>query len=400
MFEHDRRAHPLPQRIPERLAESPRPLHPIRIGRARGVGHRPPVPETGTVDDPHRTMVQAKLALGLVGNHRHRPPTHSGGDLQTHRPQAPGSTPHQHRVAGTNHVGRPAHQHPIGRTRRHQETARLLPGEPLRLREALMGLSPGELAEGPVVGLIPPHPRRLRKNRILARQHPRVVGRPSGAVHQHFVARLHPGDRLPHPPHNPRAVAPPGVEILRLATALPLRNHIHRLAQRSPHVVVVDAAGHHIHQHLVGRHRRRGDHLMTEGVARLSIAFRAHHEGMHQLRHHTQRRPQTQITQLHGILLARTPKAYPARLPRRESEHVPAAIGTLSVGSKTRRHLPLRGRNGNPRGGPARVLFLALRARWTGPQGRDGVGLCREENVFGVGERPYPSARRLAATFP
>ena len=57
------------------------------------------------------------------------------------------------------------------------------------------------------------------------------------------------------------------------------------------------------------------------------------------------------------------------------------------------------------RGGPAwragrSGLFLALRARWTGLEGRDGVGLCRQARRVRVGDRPYPSARSLAATFP
>src|SRR3989442_15167644 len=135
-----------------------------------------------------------------------------------------------------------------------------------------MGRAAGELAEASVVGLVAPDPRALGEHRILARAHPGVVGAPPATVHDHFVTDP---DVLHVPPDGPddsRAVAAAGVEILGLARSLALGDHVERRPQGRPDVVVVDARGHDVDQHLVRTERRRRDDLAPPGIARLTEA--------------------------------------------------------------------------------------------------------------------------------
>src|SRR3989442_14193198 len=90
--------------------------------------------------------------------------------------------------------------------------------------------------------------------------------------------------------HDARAVAAAGVEVLRLAGLLALGDDVDRVAERRPHVVVVDAGGHDVDEHLVGADRRGGDDLALPGVAGLAEAVRAHDVGVHPWRHLAKRR--------------------------------------------------------------------------------------------------------------
>ncbi len=58
----------------------------------------------------------------------------------------------------------------------------------------------------------------------------------------------------------------------------------HRLAERRPDVVEVDAGGHHPHDHLERARLGNLDLLEAEGVDRLALALSANHPGRHALR--------------------------------------------------------------------------------------------------------------------
>src|SRR4030095_15170075 len=183
--------------------------------------------------------------------------------------------------AGLDDVWRPAHQHSVRGRGAEQEAPGFLPREALGLGNALVGLTAHELPEASVVRLVPPDARALGQHRILARPDPRIVRTPPSAVHDHLVADL---DVLHVPsdgPHDPGAVAPARVEVFWLTRALALGDDVARPAVRGPHVVVVDARGHDVDQHLVGPGRRRRDDLALPGVAGLAEATLTADLGVH-----------------------------------------------------------------------------------------------------------------------
>src|SRR5262249_5119543 len=160
------------------------------------------------------------LALGVVGDNRDRTSAEGARDFETHAAEPAGGAPHEDDVTGLDDVRRPAHEHAIRGRRAEQVAARFFPGEPLRLGHALVSLAARELAEAPVVGLVTPDARALGEHRVLARAHPRVVGAPPAAVHDHLIADLDVLHVLPECPHDAGAVAAAGVEVLGLAGAL------------------------------------------------------------------------------------------------------------------------------------------------------------------------------------
>src|ERR1700730_3626010 len=131
-----------------------------------------------------------------------------------------------------------------------------------------MRLGAGELAVAAVVGLVAPDPRALGQHGVLAGQHPGVIGPPPAAVYDNLVADLDvlhvPAER----PHDAGAVAAARVEILGLAKLLALGDDVDGLAEGGPDIVVVDAGGHHVDQHLVGPDGRRGNDLPLPRIPR------------------------------------------------------------------------------------------------------------------------------------
>src|SRR5439155_1042310 len=190
MLENDPGTDALAQRVPHRLAERAGAFRPLAVGAGvLRVGQGTPVRELAAVDDPRGAVVEAELPLRLIGNDRHRSAAECAGDLERHAPEATRRSPHEHDVAALHDVGRPAHEHAVRRGGAEEEAARFLPGQPLRLRNALMGLAAGELAVAAVVGLIPPDASALRDHRVLARAHP-CIARWAEAVLPHAV-RVH-----------------------------------------------------------------------------------------------------------------------------------------------------------------------------------------------------------------
>jgi len=72
---------------------------------------------------------------------------------------------------------------------------------------------------------------------------------------------------------------------LRAESLLPRLDDIDRDAHRGPHVVVVDAGGHHVDQHVARAQRGDGDRLFLERVPGLAEAFGADHLRQHLLGH-------------------------------------------------------------------------------------------------------------------
>ena len=75
-------------------------------------------------------------------------------------------------------------------------------------------------------------------------------------------------------PDHARGVAAPDVEVVRLTQARVNLCHVERDSTGRPHVVVVDAGGHHEHERLAGPSTGRLDHLSLEGLIRLPEALR------------------------------------------------------------------------------------------------------------------------------
>src|SRR5437867_5744396 len=299
VLEAELRSDTLAEAIPDRLAEGARTLGPLAVRlRVLGARHRAPVRELIAVDDRGRAVLLAELALGVVGDDGDGAATERARDLERHAAEAARGAPGQDDVAALDRVRRPPHEHPVRGGGAEEEASGLLPGQPRRLRHALVGLRARELGEAPVVGLITPDARALGEHRILARAHPGIVGTPRAAVPDDLGADLDVLHFAPDRPDDPRAVAATGVEVFGLACPLALGDNVERRAERGPHVVVVDAGGHHVDQHLVGAERRRGDDFPPPGVAWRAEAVLTHDVGVHPLRHFAERRSFTELTQI------------------------------------------------------------------------------------------------------
>src|ERR1700730_17833229 len=85
------------------------------------------------------------------------------------------------------------------------------------------------------------------------------------------------------------------------AQLLPLGDDVEWLAERGPDIVVVDARGHDVDQHLVGADRGRRDHLTLPGIARLAEPILPDEVRVHPRRNFPDRRSVSQIVELcHG----------------------------------------------------------------------------------------------------
>jgi hypothetical protein len=87
---------------------------------------------------------------------------------------------------------------------------------------------------------------------------------------------------------NSRSVAAADVKIFRLALFVAGFDDVDRHTQARPHVVVVDAGGHHVDEHLVIGDGGNIDHLFLEGLDRVAKALFAHNPGVHFFRNFTQ----------------------------------------------------------------------------------------------------------------
>src|SRR5262249_9226214 len=139
---------------------------------------------------------------------------------------------------------------------------------------------------------------------VLPALDPGIVRSPPAGVDDDLVAGLDVGHVLTDRPHDAGAVAAAGVEVLGLAAALPLRDHVERIAERRPDVVVVDPRRHHVDENVLRADGRRGDDLALPRVARLTEAVLADEVRVHLLRHLAERRSLTEIVEIgHEFLL-------------------------------------------------------------------------------------------------
>ena len=99
------------------------------------------------------------------------------------------------------------------------------------------------------------------------------------AVHHDLVARLPAGDARADLPHDARGVR--AADVVSVLGVVAVLHHRHRLAERGPHVVVVDAGGHHAHDHLEGAGLGNLDLLELESVLGLALALLADDPGGH-----------------------------------------------------------------------------------------------------------------------
>src|SRR6266566_4314986 len=303
MLEDDPWAHALARAVPDRLAERPGALRPFAVGLGLGgVRHRAPVRELAAVDHRRGAVLLTEFLLCVVGDHCHRAPAEGTRDLERHATEPARRAPYEDDIPRLDDVGWPAHEHPVRVRGAEQEAPGFFPGEAPGLGNALMGLAARELAEASVVGLVAPDACALGEHRVLARPDPWIVGAPPSAVHDDLVADLDVLHVASDGPDDSRAVAAPGVEVLRLARALALADHVERGAERGPDVVVVDARGHHVDQHLVRAGRRGGDDLATPGVAGLAEAVLADEIRVHPLGDFAERRPLTELAEVDHAL--------------------------------------------------------------------------------------------------
>ena len=180
MLEHDLRALPLAEHVPDRLAERLRAVEPRlplrRVPRRRDA----PVREPLAVDVALGAERLAVLALLVAAHDRDRAAAGVHDELDRERPEPAGAAPHQDDVAGLHGVRRPAEQHPVRRGAGQRGRRRLLPREVLGLRQALMRLDLGELRERPPARVVAPDAERVREPRVAAGRAPWDRPRPTG----------------------------------------------------------------------------------------------------------------------------------------------------------------------------------------------------------------------------
>jgi hypothetical protein len=90
---------------------------------------------------------------------------------------------------------------------------------------------------------------------------------------------------------NSRRVAAADMKIRMIVLRFLARaDHVHRRAERRPHVVEIDARRHYVNEHFVGADFRHGNFLDLERMLGVAEAVRANHLRVHLLGHLPDRR--------------------------------------------------------------------------------------------------------------
>ncbi len=100
-------------------------------------------------------------------------------------------------------------------------------------------------------------------------------------MHDDLVAGLPAGDAGADLPDDARGVG--AADVVAELGVVAVAHHRHRLAERGPHVVVVDARGHHAHDHLERARLGHLDLLDLEGVLGFAEALLADDPRGHRL---------------------------------------------------------------------------------------------------------------------
>ena len=149
-----------------------------------------------------------------------------------------------------------------------------------------MRLHARELGEAAPVGLVAPDFERRVVHRIVAVPDRWRVAIPDAAMYYDAVANLDVVHVMPDRVDDSRRVATADMKIRMIVFRLLARaDHVHRRAERSPHVVEIDARRHHVNQHFVGADFRHRDLLDLERMLGVAEAVRADHLRVHLLRH-------------------------------------------------------------------------------------------------------------------
>ena len=281
MLEYDPRVRPLAERLPDRLPERLRALEPRlpvrRVPRRRDT----PVIEVLPVDRADGAERPAELGLPLRAHDRDGPTAGVRDELDRERPEPAGATPDEHDVAGLHGMRCPPEEHPVRGPAGEGGCGRLLPGQVVRLGQALVLLDLGELRHRPPARVVPPHTEGRGQTGVAAGADPRVVQVPLTGMDDDRVPHLdrsHLGtDRV----HDPARIGAHDVELRRLAPAGLSLRHVDRDAARRPHVVEVHAGGHRRDQDVAGSELGNVDHLILDRVAGLAGSVRPDEHRVH-----------------------------------------------------------------------------------------------------------------------
>ncbi len=199
-----------------------------------------------------------------------------GAQLRGEHAQPAGGAPDQHVRAGLQLAA--GDQHAVGGEVHEAVGGRLLPRQRVGLGQQLLGLDLRELCERAPGRLIAPDLLRRGGHRVET-VHLGVLVGGLVAVHDDLVAGLPAGHARADLPHDPRGVR--AADVVAELGVVAVLHHRHRLAERGPHVVVVDARRHHAHDHLERARLGHLDLLDLEGVLRFAEALLADDPGGH-----------------------------------------------------------------------------------------------------------------------
>ena len=261
-----------------RLAKPARDLEALGLlfGRLAALAHHPR--ELVAVDVVLGAEALDQLALLGRGDDPHAARAGGLADLRGEHPEAARGAPDQDVVAGLQFAA--GHQHPPGGEVHEPVGGGLLPAQRRGLVQQLLGLDLGELREGAPGRLVAPDHLRGSRHRVEAVDLGVLVGG-LVAVHHDFVAGLPAGDPGADLPDDPGGVR--AADVVAELGVVAVAHHRHRLAERRPHVVVVDPRRHHPHDHLEGARLGHFDLLDLEGVLGLAEALLADDPGGHRL---------------------------------------------------------------------------------------------------------------------
>ena len=268
---------------PNGLPELAALLHVGAIGRRiRHLRQPPPAVVILPVDDAARTERQHEIGLLILTDDTDGIGAGGGDQLDGHGSEAPGGSPHQHVVTGSEDMRPVAEQHAVGRRQGQGIAGRLLPGEMARTGHELLGLDSGELGEAAIAGLVAPDALTGGIHRIAAIAF-LIVAIVLVAVYDDLVTdlpALHPG---PDGPDNSRGIGSGDVDV-----ALVNIEGTDGNAERGPHAVVVDTRRHDENQDLVAVDLVRRQHLHLHRRRGFAVAFTADGPRIHVGRHMSQ----------------------------------------------------------------------------------------------------------------
>jgi hypothetical protein len=171
-----------------------------------------------------------------------------------------------------------AEQHPVGSGQDQRVAGAGFPGQMPGPGQKLRGLDSGELREGAVRRLVAPDPLGRRQHRVAAVAF-LVVAVDLAAMGHDLVADTPVADIRSDRPDDAGRVRSGDVE--RMIVEVQRR---HRMAERRPDAVVVDACRHDQDQDLIRPDLGDVDHLLLEGGRRISVALPPQCPGMHPFR--------------------------------------------------------------------------------------------------------------------